>query len=123
MVQTKSKCCQRVCYCCCRGEKKRPKATYSRNLEIGHRPRLEIECNQRPPKQKVEVPKCCRPECVCPPKQIRSQNLGPQECDYIPLKYGSKEYRQSDIACHYKGERYQNLINKLKIYLDQLDDR
>ena len=84
--------------------------------------RIEVKCNQDP-KQKVEIPKCCRPECVCPPKQPRFRKHAAQDGDYIPLTSGSKEYHQSEIACHYKGEKYQNIINKLKIYLDQLDDR
>lgn len=34
-----------------------------------------------------------------------------------------KSNRHDDCGCHNKGEQRQNLINKLKLYLDNIDDR
>lgn len=34
-----------------------------------------------------------------------------------------KASKHNDYDCHYKGERRQNLINKLKMFLDDIDDR
>lgn len=122
MVETKSRRGQHVCCCCCRIEERRPKATSSRNLE-GMSTRVETGSNCDIPKRKVEVPKCCRHECICQQKPFHAHKVKPPGGDYIPLTSGSQEHHQNEIAVHYEGEKCQNLINKLKIYLDQLDDR
>ncbi|XP_054273488.1 uncharacterized protein LOC128993542 [Macrosteles quadrilineatus] len=74
-------------------------------------------------------------QCVCvltdgqgkqPPQQSRMQNKkGLRDIDLCEIAKRSEDERtkHNDYECHLKGEKRQNLINKLKMYLDDYDDR
>lgn len=44
-------------------------------------------------------------------------------CKIVKRSQDNERTKHSEYECHLKGERRQNLINKLKMYLDDYDDR
>lgn len=44
-------------------------------------------------------------------------------CKIVKRSRDNENNKHSEYECHLKGERRQNLINKIKMYLDDYDDR
>lgn len=83
-------------------------------------------------------------ECVCFPLVDPRMANGPQRtnqpgqqqccedrkpkgaldlCKIVKRSRDNENNKHSEYECHLKGERRQNLINKIKMYLDDYDDR
>lgn len=55
-------------------------------------------------------------------ENIRNGNTDIDLCKILN-RTQDKLNKHNDYDCHLKGERRQNLLNKVKMYLDDIDDR